>query len=422
MLKFFDKDWTHMGDKSHMASLVKDITRVGEAILRDSKNLDKTSVAQKMSWASSRKTTRPEDKAYSLIGLFGICMTTIYGEGNRAFIRLQEEIMRVSTDQTIFASQGNGEASGMLATSPEQFSESADYEPIKYSRLADQFGISVTTQKPDFCMTNFGLHIQLPIVKAQDHFQHPVFAILACHRGKKEEPAIIFLHQQSDKPSSHFYRTIFNGCSLGHANCRPSDSRPFWKSSINWKHVDTQTIWVSRSEESKRDKQLEIDHNQTRYEFCVTASKCLMDPADAVQIVDVYPEVFSVSEARLQASRGIETGQHGSVIFSSINQLDNQRLAFVFGIHDWHVWFDIIPFGFGGTAQSIAKEYDLFDLITRKSKSLKGMIFIGDLRQGQVLPPKATPSGYIVELRPAGVREERHGDKTEKYTLNLRKR
>jgi len=60
-------------------------------------------VAQNMSWEARRQTTRQEDRAYSLMGLFGANMPLLYGEGPRAFIRLQEEIMRTTADQSLFA-------------------------------------------------------------------------------------------------------------------------------------------------------------------------------------------------------------------------------------------------------------------------------------------------------------------------------
>ncbi|KAK3685281.1 hypothetical protein B0T22DRAFT_346422, partial [Podospora appendiculata] len=65
--------------------------------------LQRCSVAQKMSWASRRLTKRIEDGAYSLLGIFGVHMPLLYGEGRRAFFRLQLEIMGVCDDQSIFA-------------------------------------------------------------------------------------------------------------------------------------------------------------------------------------------------------------------------------------------------------------------------------------------------------------------------------
>ncbi|KAK9772804.1 putative Heterokaryon incompatibility domain-containing protein [Seiridium cardinale] len=56
-----------------------------------------------MSWAASRVTTRPEDMAYCLLGLFDINMSMLYGEGERAFIRLQEAICGQTNDPSLFA-------------------------------------------------------------------------------------------------------------------------------------------------------------------------------------------------------------------------------------------------------------------------------------------------------------------------------
>src|SRR5262249_31532935 len=81
-------------------------------------------VAQRMSWASMRQTTRPEDRAYCLMGLFDIHMPPLYGEGSdKAFLRLQEEILRRSSDQTLFLWTPSHEPYnlGLLATSPEAF-------------------------------------------------------------------------------------------------------------------------------------------------------------------------------------------------------------------------------------------------------------------------------------------------------------
>ncbi|KAK1657889.1 hypothetical protein BDP55DRAFT_760625 [Colletotrichum godetiae] len=58
-----------------------------------------------MCWVSRRTTTREEDMAYCMLGLFDINMPLLYGEGAKAFVRLQEEIIKVSTDHTLFCWQ-----------------------------------------------------------------------------------------------------------------------------------------------------------------------------------------------------------------------------------------------------------------------------------------------------------------------------
>jgi hypothetical protein len=89
-------------------------------------------VAEKMSWAANRQTTRPEDTAYCLLGIFDVNMPLLYGEGERAFSRLQEEIMKRSNDNTIFFWTPSWPEKqhfyGMLARSPKDFDRFGDGE------------------------------------------------------------------------------------------------------------------------------------------------------------------------------------------------------------------------------------------------------------------------------------------------------
>ena len=90
-------------------------------------NLATFSVARRMPWAASRVTTVKEDSAYCLFGLFGVNMPMLYGEGERAFIRLQEEIMKRSDDHSLFAwGSSSPGARGLLARSPDDFAGCAD--------------------------------------------------------------------------------------------------------------------------------------------------------------------------------------------------------------------------------------------------------------------------------------------------------
>ncbi|KAH7085897.1 heterokaryon incompatibility protein-domain-containing protein, partial [Paraphoma chrysanthemicola] len=91
-------------DETPFITIISDITRINLKLLLDSSTLEDFCIAERMSWASLRNTTRPEDGAYSLMGLFGVNMPIPYGEGLfNAFERLQDEIMKNSFDQTIFA-------------------------------------------------------------------------------------------------------------------------------------------------------------------------------------------------------------------------------------------------------------------------------------------------------------------------------
>ncbi|KAF9049408.1 heterokaryon incompatibility protein-domain-containing protein, partial [Rhodocollybia butyracea] len=100
---FFAKDWEKFGTKASLQGILTEITRIPSEVLVSQVDPSESSIAARMSWAAGRRTTRIEDRAYSLMGIFGVYMPPIYGEGEHAFIRLQEEILKVSDDHTLFA-------------------------------------------------------------------------------------------------------------------------------------------------------------------------------------------------------------------------------------------------------------------------------------------------------------------------------
>lgn len=119
---FFASNWAVLGTKLQFCATISKITGINsEALL--GKPLGTFNVAERMSWAAGRRTTRIEDVAYSLLGLFDINMPLLYGEGTRAFVRLQEQIIEMHEDYTIFAWTGDPKSSSMLAPSPDCFSE-----------------------------------------------------------------------------------------------------------------------------------------------------------------------------------------------------------------------------------------------------------------------------------------------------------
>ncbi|KAK4148693.1 hypothetical protein C8A00DRAFT_38729 [Chaetomidium leptoderma] len=109
---------------------MRDITRISASYFTAG-DLTQFSAAQKMSWAAERETTRLEDAAYSLLGLFDINMPLVYGEGERAFQRLQEEILRQSEDDSLFAHRD----SDVLAKWPSSFEHFTDATLLGDARL-----------------------------------------------------------------------------------------------------------------------------------------------------------------------------------------------------------------------------------------------------------------------------------------------
>ena len=92
-----------IGSKQTSATRISRVTKIDRDVLTFKRSLNEVSVACRMSWAASRKTSREEDEAYCLMGTFGVNIPTIYGEGRRAFLRLQEEIVKRSYDASLFA-------------------------------------------------------------------------------------------------------------------------------------------------------------------------------------------------------------------------------------------------------------------------------------------------------------------------------
>jgi hypothetical protein len=96
VVKFFSQEGQLLGDKRTLERHIHDITGIDSPAIRGT-HLSTFSVEERLSWANSRQTTRREDKAYSLLGLFGIHMLPNYGEGEEhAFERLLRKIEKSS--------------------------------------------------------------------------------------------------------------------------------------------------------------------------------------------------------------------------------------------------------------------------------------------------------------------------------------
>ncbi|KAL8377182.1 hypothetical protein RB595_008048 [Gaeumannomyces hyphopodioides] len=160
---FYSTGWEVLGTKAGLAAVLESLTGVDAGVLLGT--TDPTggavSASRRMSWAAGRRTSRPEDVAYCLLGLFGAPMPLLYGEGReRAFRRLQEAVLRENpTDHTLLAwgdaavgrrsdlvpppalahdvetlAWSDADAGrpllGLLADSPDRFRHSADLVPM----------------------------------------------------------------------------------------------------------------------------------------------------------------------------------------------------------------------------------------------------------------------------------------------------
>ncbi|KXJ96508.1 heterokaryon incompatibility protein-domain-containing protein [Microdochium bolleyi] len=100
---FYNKTWIEIGTRKSLKEHVATIAGIEvSALLGGVQILRKLPAALKMSWASNRYTTKVEDMAYCLLGIFDITMPLLYGEGAKAMIRLQELIFLQTEDYSLF--------------------------------------------------------------------------------------------------------------------------------------------------------------------------------------------------------------------------------------------------------------------------------------------------------------------------------
>jgi len=161
----YNQDWTCIGTKNDLSHLLHKITRISIAVLTHQVPLSEISVAQKMSWAAFRETTRIEDTAYCLLGIFDVNMPLLYGEGKKAFRRLQEEIIKSTLDLSILAWKLPSQTAlplglkdvplseddmvcGLLADSPEWFAECVTIRTARRGEIRE------------FSLTHTGIKIQ----------------------------------------------------------------------------------------------------------------------------------------------------------------------------------------------------------------------------------------------------------------------
>ncbi|KAI9164158.1 Vegetative incompatibility protein [Paramyrothecium foliicola] len=133
---FYDSVWTFVGTKASLATYLNELMGIDRDVLVNKMDFARFSIAKRMSWASRCLASRIEDVAYSLLGILGVHLAIIYGEGQRAFIRLQEEILKTTDDASLFAWQATDRQHhrGIFATSPAEFShliDAPDMPPLR---------------------------------------------------------------------------------------------------------------------------------------------------------------------------------------------------------------------------------------------------------------------------------------------------
>lgn len=156
---FFNKHWRTVGNKETPNWLceLSSITKIPYEVLSHEAQLSSFCVARRLSWAAGRKTTRVEDTAYCLLGMFDINMPMLYGEGEKAFYRLQKKIVNSIYDLSILAwsppDSIEEDFCGCFAKHPDYFSSCLDWPNSADWSLVEEGQMTVTSK---------GLVVQVP--------------------------------------------------------------------------------------------------------------------------------------------------------------------------------------------------------------------------------------------------------------------
>lgn len=181
-LVFFSSQWRPICRRDEISSTIQNITNIPATVLKTGWNRNKTrgehsSIAHIMGWASNRETTRVEDMAYSLLGLFDINMPLLYGEGHKAFLRLQLEIIQRTTDVSFLSWQPLSSFGRIENPNWTTFLPALALKPSYFSGAqTPNHNKAVSYGSPSLRMSNLGLSLRVPLVETLD--LGLVFAVL----------------------------------------------------------------------------------------------------------------------------------------------------------------------------------------------------------------------------------------------------
>ncbi|KAH7389132.1 heterokaryon incompatibility protein-domain-containing protein [Cadophora sp. MPI-SDFR-AT-0126] len=224
---FYSEDWQCLGTKFDLLDTISSAAGIEARFLNaDKEELDSASISKKMSWASHRQTSRTEDEAYCLLGIFGINIPLLYGEGRNSFRRLQEEIMKTYPfDHTLFSwgtvvkpekwsrrvsvaisrkvsstkLPWDGKISaelllGLFAESPRDFQASGDFTPwYKTTRF---YGLS---SSHNAYPTNVGraVRLEIPVIEPENPTSFYYWDKPACTQERKAKHILLLCGTES---------------------------------------------------------------------------------------------------------------------------------------------------------------------------------------------------------------------------------
>jgi hypothetical protein len=161
-VEFFSKEGRLLGSRLSLEQEIHQVTTIPIAVLREQRIAEYT-VKERMRWAAIRTTTLKEDKVYCLLGIFGVFLPLIYGEGEEyATQRLEEEIARRQKGQ---GTKDQHSLSGVFSLTEQHFlqlSEADDKQCPNYYLSQEMSGSS--DEGISFSLSNKCCSVQIHIL------------------------------------------------------------------------------------------------------------------------------------------------------------------------------------------------------------------------------------------------------------------
>lgn len=315
-LVFYGKDWVEIGTKSNLLETISKITYIEPRVLSD--DAGEISIATRMSWASKRETRRKEDMAYCLMGIFGVNMPILYGEGQNSFMRLQRKIMKFSSDPSIFtwtADQKNKwEERGLLARSPSEFHQSRNV----------QKGQSI---QGEYSMTTQGLRIRLEVTRPAYSNTH-LHAFLNCYLADDVNSKLgIYLRRLTEvnngvlSPAGEQYARVFPDLLLREVP-------------TSYVVHDMAILYVKEKHRSHFEAS-ETIQRRPGYLFKMK-TYTLLD--HGFHLLEEYPASLWYER---DGNRELLIEERGTFTALMFKVKDGEKFVVLFGVHGHTVWYDV---------------------------------------------------------------------------------
>jgi len=242
----------------------------------------------------------------------------------------------------------------MLATSPDQFAGASQFDKMKQKDFANVFRI--TDERVEYAMTNFGLHIKLPMLpiesfarasSEQDDYLLSVIkeepgkvfvAYLACVHGPRKDYTWIYLRHSIEDHPGHYVRLSMDGSTTSHGKL------------IKTSDLSIREVFITDNDPSIFNTFDTLPTGVCAREFVVDISGC-----GSFKVVDRAPTSLWSDELVMETKAG-DKSTHGVILLW--DSTTGEAFAAIFGVYNSRLWSDITMVEKNESADMLLDRYD----------------------------------------------------------------